>query len=309
MSQPSTPDLNTDMYNAGSTLSSASKGLSLTTKKRLGISAAALLLGGGAALAFMPKSPPGSDPVTPPPADPTAALLVLPPNAPVAHSVTDGMSFETAFGTARDEVGLGGVFMWNGQPYNTFLKEEWTGLSLQQRQEYAEHVLDAKLPIGVQPPVLHNGTTPPTSVPPIEAKQGVMLEGILGDRRVMGIDDDNDGVIDTLLIEGENGYTYRVVDAAGDEGLDTMYVYDAIKDDYVVAAKLDEPFVLTNDAFNQELEQAISKAAVDELMAEPTVDADVHEAEAMLDDTYTEEGRHDTYINDANVDDMHHPAQ
>ncbi len=314
------------MYNAGSTASSASKGLSLTTKKRLGISAAALLLGGGGALAFMPKTTTEPTPQPVSPAGTDAAPTSLPLNAEVANSVTDSMSFETAFETARNEVGLGGVFMWHGQPYNTFSKEEWTGLSLQQRQEYAEHVLDAELPVHASPILLPTDSSFPTAEAPVVATQAIVLEGMIGDRRVMGIDDDNDGVIDTLLIEGENGYSYRVVDAAGDEGLDTMYVYDAIKDDYVVAAKMDQPFVLTNDAFNQELEQAMSKEAVDELMAEPTVeslptdavaddtdatptDAEMHEAEAMLDDTYTEESLHDTYINDANVDDMHHPAQ
>lgn len=44
--------------------------------------------------------------------------------APVATQVTDNMSFSEAFGNARQELGAGGVFSWNGQSYNTFYAEE-----------------------------------------------------------------------------------------------------------------------------------------------------------------------------------------
>ncbi len=84
----------------------------------------------------------------------------------------------------------------------------------------------------------------------------------------MGIDQDNDGVIDMLVVEGEDGYTYTVADAEGDQGLDTLYVYDAVKDEYVAAVRLNEPIVLTNDDFNKELEAAMSKEAVDAIMAD-----------------------------------------
>ena len=39
-------------------------------------------------------------------------------------TVTDDMSFSEAFGSAREELGAGGVFEWNGQVYSTFYATE-----------------------------------------------------------------------------------------------------------------------------------------------------------------------------------------
>jgi hypothetical protein len=49
-----------------------------------------------------------------------------PGNAPMAASgtVSDDMSFSEAFSAAREELGPGGVFAWQGQYYNTFYAEE-----------------------------------------------------------------------------------------------------------------------------------------------------------------------------------------
>ncbi|WP_375446685.1 hypothetical protein [uncultured Fibrella sp.] len=313
-------DLPTDTFPVGNTASSVRPNLPANLKKRLGVSAAALLLGGGAALAFMPKDADEPQPQPDDHAGNEPPVAVVPPNADVATRVNDGMSFGNAFSTARDEVGLGGVFMWRNQAYNTFLKEEWAGLSLQQRQEYAEHVLDVGLPIAVQQPVTRH-TDAAVAPMSTQAVDPTIIEGHLGDRRVMGIDQDNDGVIDMLVIEGEDGYTYTVADASGDQGLDTMYVYEALKDDYVLAARLDQPIRLTNDDFSAELEDAMSKEAVAAIMADYS-DAPVSEEETADDDTaadddsddegpdsstsesYEENGYGDTYVNNAPVDDM-----
>ncbi|MBE0662714.1 MAG: hypothetical protein IH597_09615 [Bacteroidales bacterium] len=49
-----------------------------------------------------------------------------PGTAPMAGSgtVSDNMSFSEAFSAAREELGAGGVFAWQGQYYNTFYAEE-----------------------------------------------------------------------------------------------------------------------------------------------------------------------------------------
>lgn len=45
----------------------------------------------------------------------------------IAEVSQDG-TFKDAFDAARIQVGLGGVFEWRGQWYNTYTTEEWTGL-------------------------------------------------------------------------------------------------------------------------------------------------------------------------------------
>ena len=58
---------------------------------------------------------------------------------PVAHSVTDDMSFAEAFSAARNEVGAGGVFEWHGNLYGTYTAEEWNSMSSAEHAEYGSH--------------------------------------------------------------------------------------------------------------------------------------------------------------------------
>ncbi|WP_338874425.1 hypothetical protein WBJ53_02285 [Spirosoma sp. SC4-14] len=284
-------------------------GLDKNQKKMLGISAAALLLGGSAwAIVQKTKNLPNN------PADPNEAptggsesSILLPDDIDVAGKVTDKMSFEQAFEAARKEVGLGGVFSWHGRWYNTFEKEEWRSLSLEQRQEFTEMVAQEHLPVKpfatVSTPIeVANVSTEPT-----------LIEGHLNGQRIMGLDFDHDGVIDTVVMDGADGYTYRIVDATGDEGLDTFYRYDALNGELVEIEKLDNPFVLSNDQFSQGLEESMSKEIVDSILDDGTSDTDsvmavdetIDEPDAADDQGFSDSyDTDDTYINDGNVADM-----
>ena len=55
---------------------------------------------------------------------------------PVATGVSDDMSFSQAFAAARAEVGAGGAFEWHGQVYGTYYKNEWDGMSAQERHDF-----------------------------------------------------------------------------------------------------------------------------------------------------------------------------
>ncbi len=239
----------------------------------LGISAAALLLtGGGILLANRgtggPEATPESsgDAVAP---DPNPAIS-LPEDIDIAGKVTDAMSFDQAFAAARDEVGMGGVFSWQGRWYNTLHKEEWDSLSLDQRQEFLEHIMQEKLP------VKSTHQTQSQSVP-IDTQttetEPTLVEGHLNGQRVMGLDFDHDGVIDTVVLEGNDGNVYRVVDAQGDDGLDTIFRYDALTDQLMAVERLDHSIVLSVDQFNQGLEESMSKEIVDSILESDTMDS------------------------------------
>lgn len=307
--------LSTAINVPGQPATGASADASDRARRRVGISAAALLLGGGAALALLPKSATEAEPVDP--AQLGGQPLQLPPNAEVAQSVSDEMTFGQAFAAARAEVGPGGVFVWQGNPYNTFLREEWVGLSLQQRHEYAGMVLDAPLPVNVGAAVRTQPDQNPPGQPVGADTKPTLIEGYLGGRRVMGIDDDNDGVIDTLVIAGDDGYQYRIVDSTG-EGLDTLYSYDTLTDDYQLLQTLPQPSVLTTGQLSENLEEAMAKQIVADVLgdqpvapqwltaayAEPGHEAD-DENDADADAAYAD----DSYINDGDVNDMDAPAQ
>lgn len=277
-------------------------GLSDGTRRRVGISAAAMLLGGGVALGLMPRT--GQQPQRP--AAGTVEAL-LPPGAAVATSVDDSMTFDEAFAAARTEVGPGGVFRWHGRPYNTFWQEEWADLSLVQRQEYAEQVLNTDLPVR-QMAAAGDWNVP--SYTGATMGKPTVIEGYVGDRRVMGVDDDNDGNIDALVIAGEDGTTYKVVDRVGDAGLDTLYEYDAVVGEYQLLHALPTPTLLTNGQLSANLEEAMSRQIVNELLADERPTATRLQPVAHTDtadgDPFDDDDVDDSYINNGDVDDMDH---
>jgi hypothetical protein len=314
MSTPSDQtDLHTDSYTMGSSASIPTKP-GLNTKKMMGISAATLLLGGSAwaishQIVNLKEHPTVDDPT---PSD-GPATATLPDDVDVAGKTTDNMTFEQAFSTAREEVGMGGVFSWHGHWYNTFEKEEWGSLSLAQRQEYTEMITGEHLPVKpYTQPIAHTTTVVPQSE---AVSEPTIIEGYLNGQRVMGLDFDQDGVIDTLVMEGADGYTYRIVDTSGDDGLDTMYQYDSLDGDLTAAVRLDHSIVLSNDQFSQGLEESMSKEVVDSILdahETPTpILAASHENEIVDEPAHTGHGHSldsyefdDTYINDGDVQDM-----
>ena len=58
---------------------------------------------------------------------------------PVA-TVSDDMSFSEAFAAARQEVGPGGVFEWNGGVYGTYYANEWNEMTAEERAEFGNHI-------------------------------------------------------------------------------------------------------------------------------------------------------------------------
>lgn len=282
--QTNTSELSTDTL-AEQPETPPTSGLSLE-RKLAGISTAVLLLGGTAwALTSQAETPekPVSFPTDSPALTPTDSVAVVPGlnvaiqpktdiavtngklnvhDAPIAEDVKEAMSFDQAFETARQEVGAGGVFAWHNKVYNTFTKDEWSDLSLQQRQEFLTSV-------GYEPvaQTLHayTGQTPPVQPEP------VTIEGNINGQRVIGLDFDHDGVIDNLVMQGADGYTYHVVDASGNEGLDTVYQFDPMTQQTTMTRKLDKPYVLSNDSLQQDIEASMASEVVESVMAtEPT---------------------------------------
>lgn len=63
----------------------------------------------------------------------------------VAQSETDeALSFSDAFAAARRELGVGGVFEWNGNKYTTYTEDEWAQLKEQDQEQLIAGTSDAK---------------------------------------------------------------------------------------------------------------------------------------------------------------------
>lgn len=310
------PEPQTDDFNESTTSTETSTTKFPFDKKLFGISTAALLLGGATwtLLAQSDKDPDTGNgkasteaPTLPIPVPVEISVVggkLLPHDVNVAHEVNSELSFSQAFGEARDEVGPGGLFIWQGNIYNTFTKEEWQDLSLPQRQEFLADV-------GYQPTTNSASTPTHSNNLQINTPEPITIEGYLNGQRVIGLDYDHDGVIDTLVMDGADGYTYRVVDATGNDGLDTLYKFDSLNHEIVLSATLDEPFLLTNTTLEQGLEQAMATEIMTSVLEDDTLTPILPVAEHDVDNDdlvpYHESEDYDiddSYINNADVSDM-----
>lgn len=68
--------------------------------------------------------------------EPLETPVVVYDEAPVSDIVTDDMSFDDAFALARQDLGPGGVFTWQGNTYNTYYKDEWNKMDDDEQNQF-----------------------------------------------------------------------------------------------------------------------------------------------------------------------------
>lgn len=262
----------------------------LPNGKVAAITTGALLLG-GTALALMGDGRIPSNAKTENGAMPEAGAdeVKNTPTLDVMPTADANATFGEAFADARDELGPGALFVWQGKAYHTFTKGEWQDLSLDQRQEFIGSVgTSEEAETAVLQPIAHPVMVTDRTTKTVEP---LYIEGTIDGQRVMGIDIDRDGMVDSLVMEGPSGYNYRVLDAQGDEGLDTVYMFDTITQENVLMLKLPDPVALSTDGLNEaiyspELVQSVHFAmdAEEETTNEPSA-----ELMQSLEETDTEE--------------------
>lgn len=103
-----------------------------------------ILLGAGGVLvaqAFTADPQEPAHPITNP--DDQTNPLSVDNGIPVAHSVTNDMSFSEAFATAREEVGPGGAFSWHGNVYSTYRSDdpEWVEMGPEGQQAHCHDII------------------------------------------------------------------------------------------------------------------------------------------------------------------------
>jgi len=170
-----------------------------------------------------------STPITESVETPEAEVVCVYTEAPFAHSVTEDMSFNEAFSSARQELGMGGFFEWRGNTYNTYYKEEWDQLTSSEQQDYMVSV--------------HESTDYSTLQEVDIANNDIHLNADPSEINSKGHDDssadsedyyesvvfdlDGDGVLDSVALDmNNNGYVDAVgVDTNQDGTLD-IYALD-----------------------------------------------------------------------------------
>lgn len=279
----------TDVFSKTTSSSRQTASGLFSDKKRMAI-ATATVLAGGTALAWGLTAKGEPSPTTQ--ADPSAPLA---PGGVISHGqtwpvqggtitptgdvqiglVNDSMSFEEAFQAARTQTGPGGIFIWHGQVYNTYHKEEWSGLALAQRQEFLSDVGFKPVLPTPHDQIPHNSQDAPSSVsytimnsfsetpadetstgpgfrPPSET-QPEPIEGFVNGQRAIGYDFDGDGMVDLLVMPGRDGRETQVVNADGDDGLDWAVTYDTYTGDVLQSTKLNKPWYLPNNSLEESI--------------------------------------------------------
>ena len=94
-------------------------------------------------------------------------------NVKVAE-VSDDMSFDEAFASARKQVGAGGVFEWRSKLYGTYYKNEWDNMSQADKDQYAANVF------GTPQAKVHNENIqePPRKDMPEDAEQNTNVQKV-----------------------------------------------------------------------------------------------------------------------------------
>lgn len=108
-----------------------------------GTIAVASLLGGAALFGFRSKNnivEENSEVASVNTSGENSELILVDTSAKFYNENMDNMPFGDAFDAARENLGSGGFFNWNGSTYNTYYKEEWDGLNNEQQSSYLTNV-------------------------------------------------------------------------------------------------------------------------------------------------------------------------
>ena len=151
-----------------------------------------------------------------------AAHTAVPAGNVKVAEVSDDMSFDEAFASARKQVGAGGVFEWRGKLYGTYYKNEWDAMSQADKDQYAANVF------GTPQAKVHNEKKDMPEV-------GSGEDGKYNIQQVYGATTvtDDDGNPMTMVEAKVNGHNAILCDINQDDKIDAMLI-DANDDDQII---------------------------------------------------------------------------
>ena len=203
-----------------------------------------------------------------------------------AHSVSDDMSFNEAFASARAEVGATGAFVWHGNVYSTYRADdpEWMEMSSEDRMAHSEQILSQ---------VHASPYTPGENEPVIQVDPAHADDQ---DVALVQDDEDVDSEVDVHIV----GVGTIATEEAGDipvaygevDGMNSMFVdTDGDGEVDLVVLDLDQNGVATMDEM---LDASGAGIMMDDLAAQ----ADINNAQMMDDNLYADMP---DYTNDADM--------
>jgi len=235
--------------------------------------------------------------------DAAGEAAVICTEAPFATTVTNDMSFTEAFDAARQEVGPGGFFEYNGKLYNTYTQSEWENMTPEQHQEYWQSIDDnttsitdiapeeayaIKIDTPVEPvepeytpePADTEPVYPIEPIEPIEPIDQDMADDAVQVMEVdylgTSFDSNEDGNVDILIVDADGNEITDMVFDSNYDGIADAIIFDVDLEGgmtgYEQVALLDGVELIINDPYSQDQSDNISGNEYDVVMDDSQAD-------------------------------------
>lgn len=164
--------------------------------------------------------------------------VILANNEGIRFAHVEADSFEDAFAQAREQVGPGGAFEYNGKIYATYYDDEWNNMSSQERADFQSRVNDV-VPAHHSTPihqdvhvhvVEHHEIVTDHIVAESEVAHNAQLvseEPVNNEVRVLGVEavqNDDGSIMNVALLE--NGGDHALMVDVDNDGMIEVFVHD-----------------------------------------------------------------------------------
>lgn len=222
---------------------------------------------------------------------PVASAHLVGHTMPIASEVNDSLGFNEAFAAARKETGPGGLFVWHGNTYGTYYKNEWDAMSQEEQDQYWADVQHTSQQIHYEEPELESESDSDLDVeqnPDLrnepELDEELLVESVEEEQELQE-DDVFEFVVneeeDSDLVEVELDDEADVEVSIDEDGIDEIA---EVEDEEPIEVSIDgddEAEVLVDDVDeNEEIELAVETD--DEILEDPLpIDVDTEEEDEV----------------------------
>lgn len=164
---------------------------------------------------------------------PTPEQVILANDEGIRYAHVDAVNFNEAFAQARQQVGPGGVFEYDGKLYGTYYADEWNQMTAQERADYQSRVSEVAPSHHSAPAASHYAEQPHETTPEAVPTNMEMIaaEPVDNEIRVLGVEavqDENGHIMNVALVEYAGDHVLLV--DVGDTGTIDVAVHDDNRD-------------------------------------------------------------------------------
>ncbi|MBD5356746.1 MAG: hypothetical protein HDR88_07055 [Bacteroides sp.] len=172
---------------------------------------------------------------------PAPEKIILANDEGIRYAHVDAVNFNEAFAQARQQVGPGGVFEYDGRLYGTYYADEWNQMTAQERADYQSRVNEvapshhatSSSTNYADNSVQHHIQEPASQVVPTDMEM-IAAEPVDNEIRVLGVETVQNGngqIMNVALIESEGDHALLV--DVDNNGMIDVLLHDDDHDGYI----------------------------------------------------------------------------